>query len=86
MSLHHDIKTVTGEEVVLLQVGRVSSFREAKKKWAGPIRVRRRLPAAPRNDQAAPPGAARLTPALGEEALPALYVPCFSRLPSIEWL
>jgi uncharacterized protein YbcI len=32
LSLHHDISTVTGEEVVLFTLVRVPSFRESKKK------------------------------------------------------
>jgi uncharacterized protein YbcI len=32
LSLHHDISTVTGEEVVLFTLARSPSFREAKKK------------------------------------------------------
>ncbi len=32
VSLHHDISTVTGEEVVLFALGEAPSFRETKKK------------------------------------------------------
>ena len=32
LTLHHDISTVTGEEVVLFTLGRVACFRDAKKK------------------------------------------------------
>jgi uncharacterized protein YbcI len=32
LSLHHDISTATGEEVVLFTLTRVPSFRETKKK------------------------------------------------------
>ena len=32
LSLHHDISTVTGEEVVLLTLAELLDFREAKKK------------------------------------------------------
>ena len=32
VSLHHDISTITGEEVVLFTLAQVPSFRETKKK------------------------------------------------------
>lgn len=32
LSLHHDISTVTGEEVILFTLAKVPAFREAKKK------------------------------------------------------
>jgi uncharacterized protein YbcI len=32
LSLHHDISTTTGEEVVLFTLGEIPAFREAKKK------------------------------------------------------
>jgi uncharacterized protein YbcI len=33
LSLHHDISTVTGEEVILFTLARLPDCRETKKKW-----------------------------------------------------
>jgi len=37
VSLHHDVSTVTGEEVVLFTLADSPLFRETKKRWAAPI-------------------------------------------------